>query len=128
MDSNNTRIENLIKEVRDLKSSLEYTQSQVEKLHEMGCHQRLNEIEAHVEILIEKTDDLENRSRRNNLCFEGITGQSSKETWEQYEKKVMNVIEEKINLPLDEINVERVHWVGSKKPENTRAIVVKFSN
>ena len=36
-------------------------------------------------------DDLENRSRRNNLCFEGIP-ESPNETWQESESKIKHLI------------------------------------
>ena len=68
MDSVNTRIDNLMKDVQSVKSSLEFTQAQVEEL--ITSDLRVKEVKVQIEDLGNKLDNLENRSRRNNLCFE----------------------------------------------------------
>ena len=75
MDSVNTRISKVrinkrMKDVQSVKSSLEFTQAQVEEL--ITSDLRVKEVKVQIEDLGNKLDDLENRSRRNNLCFEGI--------------------------------------------------------
>ena len=65
MDSVNTRIDILIKDVQSVQSSLEFTQAQVEELI-------TSDLRVQIEDLGNKLYDLENRSRRNNLCFEEI--------------------------------------------------------
>ena len=51
-------------------------------------------LENDIESLLAKADDLENRSRRNNLCFEGITElHYGNESWEKSEEKVKELID-----------------------------------
>ena len=69
MDSVNTRIDNLMKDVQSVKSSLEFTQAQVEGLTTSDL--RVKEVKVQIEDLGNKLDDLENRSVRNNFCFGG---------------------------------------------------------
>ena len=59
MDSTNVRIDNLIKEVRDLKASLEFTQSQVEELRQLDCDDKFGKIQDDLENLSLKADDLD---------------------------------------------------------------------
>lgn len=76
-----------------------------------------------------KTDDLDNRSRRNNLCFEGIAESNARnETWDQSEAHVKKIISDHMDLDVNAINIERAHRVGPKKSssEKPRAIVAKF--
>ena len=77
---------------------------------------------------MEKTDDLENRSRRSNLCFEGIdeVAKDANETWQQSEDKVKTIISDKLELDSDDIPIERAHRVGARKDRKPRTIVVKF--
>ena len=65
-----------------VKSSLEFTQAQVQDL--ITSDLRVKDVKVQIEELGNKLDDLENRSRRNNLCFEGIP-ESRKETWQESE-------------------------------------------
>ena len=78
MDSVNTRIDNLMKDVQSVKSSLEFTQAQVDEL--ITSNFRVKEVQVQIEDLGNKLDDLENRSRWNNLCFDGIP-ESPNESW-----------------------------------------------
>ena len=89
MDSVNTRTDNLMKDVQSVKSSLEFTQAQVEEL--ITSDLRVKEVKVQIEDLGNKLDDLENRSRRNNLRFEGIP-ESPKETWQESESKIKLLI------------------------------------
>ena len=77
-----------------VKSSLEFTQTQVEEL--ITSDLRVKEVKVQIEDLGNKLDDLENRSRRNNLCFEGIP-ESPNETWQESESKIKHLIS--INMP-----------------------------
>ena len=74
MDSVNTRIDSFMKDVQSVKSSLEFTQAQVEEL--ITPDLRVKKVKVQIEDLGNKLDDLENRSRRNDLCFEGILNES----------------------------------------------------
>ena len=89
MDSVNTRIDNLMKDVQSVKSSLEFTQAQVEEL--ITSDLRVMEVKVRIEDEGNKLDDLENRSRVNNLCFEGIP-ESPNETWQETESKIKHLI------------------------------------
>ena len=127
MDSTNVRIDNLIKEVRDLKASLEFTQSQVEELRQLDCD-KFGKIQDDIENLSLKADDLENRTRRNNLCFDGIPeeSESQSESWRKSEEKVLKILNDKMELPGD-IKIERAHRVGTRRQAGKpRSIVVKF--
>ena len=65
MDSVNTRIDILMKDVQSAKSSLEFTQAQVEELITHYLRSRVKEVKVQIEDLENKLDDLKNRSRRN---------------------------------------------------------------
>ena len=89
MDSVNTRIDNLMKDVQSVKSSLEFTQAQVEEL--ITSNLRVKEVQIQIEDLGNKLDDLENRSRRSNLCFDRIP-ESPNEAWQESESKIKQLI------------------------------------
>ena len=59
-----------------------------------------------------KTDDLENRSRRNNLLFHGIE-RSENETNEQCEKRIHTLLQDKLGFGYD-VQFDRVHRYGKK--------------
>lgn len=127
MNSTNSRIDNLIKEVQDLKMSLEYSQAQVEDLKKPNCQERLQN---NMCSLFDKVDDIENRSRQNNLCFEGIDKEAEywSESWHKSDENVSKILKDKMNLPVDDIKIERANRVGTRRPGKARAIVVKFLN
>ena len=73
-------------------------------------HSRISELE-------DKLDMAENRSRRNNLLFWGIPTQV-KETWDDCERKVLDIIHNTMGI-VDDVLIERAHRVG-------KAIIVAF--
>ncbi|XP_068735211.1 protein unc-13 homolog C-like [Montipora capricornis] len=106
MNSVNTRIDILIKDVQSVKSSLEFT------LEDLG----------------NKLDDLENRSRLNNLCFEGIP-ESLNETWQESESKIKHLISSHMPEVGTDFVIERAHRVGTPRSDSKpRKILVQFLN
>ena len=71
-----------------------------------------------------RVDDLEDRSRRNNLCIEGIQ-ESPRESWESTASKVLKLIKDKLSIQRN-IEIERAHRVGRSLGNRPRTIVVKF--
>ena len=67
MESVNTGIDNLMKDVQSVKSSLEFTQAQVEEL--ITSDLRVKEVKVQIQDLGNKQDDLENRSRQNTIQY-----------------------------------------------------------
>lgn len=74
----------------------------------------------------EKIDDLENRSRRSNVLFYGITDSAKSETCEESELLVNNFCTEKLGLTVTSIS--RAHRVGRFSSEKKRPIIAKFFN
>ena len=132
MENCNMRIDNLTREIAQFKQSLKFTQAQVDDLlKQNSVTTQLAEVSDAVCGLQDKLDDLENRSRRNNLCFDGIEESTANETWEQTEAKVKEVIASKMQVEsVSAIIIERAHRVGKRKPGNSkpRSVVAKFLN
>ena len=125
-DSVNTRIDNLMKDVQSVKSSLEFTQVQVEEL--ITSDLRVKEVKVQIEHLGNKLDDLENRSRRNNLCFVGIP-ESPKETWQESESKIKHQISSHMPEVGTDFVIQRVHRVGRPLSDSKpRKIVARILN
>ena len=72
-----------------------------------------------------KLVDLENRSRRNNLRFEGIA-EEDEEDWNKCEEKIKNIVKEKLDIDADNISIERAHRAGKKKDNKHRVIIARF--
>lgn len=126
----------LKKDMTNLKSSMDFHSEIVDdKMKDVDAKiVKVNEgitnnakVKEHKEVL-DKLSDLEDRSRRNNLRFEGIEENES-ETWEQSEQKVKVFLKDKLGLK-DDIVIERVHRVRSRNENSTRkrTIVAKFLN
>ena len=126
MDFVNTRIDNLMKDVQSVKSSLEFTQAQVDEL--ITSNFRVKEVQVQIEDLGNKLDDLENRSRRNNLCFDGIP-ESPNETWQESESKIKQLISRHMPEVSTDLVIERAHRVGRPRSDSKpRKIVTQFLN
>ena len=128
-----TRVDDLLKTVTELKTSLEFTQKNVEKLDTMAT--KLKDAEGEITSLqneqSSKMEHLENQSRRNNIRVSGIS-ESADESWEIVEEKVKKAIREKLDM---EIDIERAHRVerktkleGAKKSGQPRTIVCRLKN
>ena len=126
MDSVNTRIDNLMKDVQSVKSSLEFTQAQVEEL--ITSDLRVKGVKVQIEDLGNKLDDLENRSRQNNLCFEGIP-ESPNETWQESESKIKHLISSHMPEVGTDFVIERAHRVGRPRSDSKSSkILAQFLN
>ena len=137
MNSANQRVDELRKEVYELKSSLHFTQKEVDELK--VCCKKLSsdggttekDIHKLAESLLmidSKSDFLEGQFRRNNIMVNGIP-ESPNEKWSDSEEKVRQMIQEKLHLDQSNICLERVYRAGKPKDNinsRPRTIVVKF--
>lgn len=74
--------------------------------------------------LVDKIDDLENRSRRNNLVIFGVP-ETDDETAESLHGAVVNrLFCDTFGLPV--VTTERVHRLGRRTDGKTRPVMVKF--
>ncbi|KAL7383189.1 hypothetical protein ABVT39_006110 [Epinephelus coioides] len=135
MDSTNSRLDAITKEVQDLKSSIQYTQKDVDELKttqaKQSEHCNTTQIDIiklceNLKVIIDKQEYLEGQSRRNNIVIDGIP-EAPVESWVDSKEKVKDIIKQKLQLQR-EIEVERAHRTG--KPiadrDRPRSIVVKF--
>ena len=135
-------IKNLKQEISELKSSLDFTvdgsEKKAEKLEEnmKGVDARIRDIyeyQVDPNHILDKLPELEGRSRRNNLCIDGINEEKG-EIWEMCETKIKNIFQEKLEIH-DGIIVERAHRTKGKTTRNNtarknqpRTIVIKLAN
>lgn len=134
MNSFNERYDKLLSTVSDIKSSLQYSQKDIESLKKSVEAQDVAQKSFADEVMIIKEDlkeihnnidYLENQSRRNNLVFGGIE-ERGKESWAESEEKVLNILKDKMDI--QNVIIERAHRVGKPKPQKSRPIVAKFLN
>ena len=92
---------------------------------------KISKTEKTADALIQKTVDLEDRSRRCNLVFFNFAETATRHEEENCEQKVLNLLTSlRIFDDDDEIWVDRAHRLGRRRPENNtkpRPIIVKFS-
>ena len=97
----------LSREIEDVKSSLEFTQNDMDdkvKIIEINAQKNKKELKeirdiepGYVQEIRNKVVDLEDRSRRQNLRIDGIK-ESDNESWEDCQKKVQEMFLTKLNL------------------------------
>ena len=135
ISDNNIKLNDLSKETDDLKLSIETSQEITdEKFKEINKKlnndkqqhgNKIDELWQENEYLREKLRDIEDRCRRDNLRIDGLQ-EVENETWEQTEKILKGMIQEK--LEIQDINIERAHRVGSTSNASPRIVVAKFSS
>lgn len=77
------------------------------------------------EDLLKRIDDLENRSRRNNVIVNGIE-EDDNETWDNSERKFRQMLVNNLQMENDDasaVQIERVHRIGKAARGKTRPII-----
>ena len=137
----NTRLDDTIKDVAAVKESLNFQEdiggkkmkniedriAQLERDLQQFNAKPTNYIQSDINEIYEKMRDIEDRSRRNNLRFEGIKDDLN-EDWAESEKKLKIVIQNNLGLDVDNIIIERAHRIGKKNDKKDRIIVARFLN
>ena len=141
-------IKSLKQEVNDLKESKEYTQNDLEekvtdvekkistfeiKMNEMYGYQiDPDYVSDSLSELQDKISEMQGRSRRNNIRVDGVTKEKG-ETWEDSEKKVLEILKD--ILEIKDVIIERAHRVkpyqnekNNKGKASTRTIVCELLN
>lgn len=131
-------LELLHADIKDLKASLEFSQSQILTLQQENKEltNTVNTLSAQITTLTNENKemkgailDLQCRSMRDNLIFSGIPEQPTDDP----EQAIKDFMQSALKLPLDSVNnigFHRVHRLGAKvnttgKP---RAIIAKFEH
>ena len=102
--------------IEELRTALRESEKRITELENMNekLYKALKEQE-------DKLDDQEARSRRNNIVIHGIQRKNPKETWDECEELVRDLLEEKLNITNPKI--ERAHRLG----HSTKApIILRF--
>ena len=131
---NNDRLNSIAKDTEDLKLSVQTYQDvfddkikeiedSIEKIKEKHKNEII-QLEKENEDSKDKLRMLEDRSRRDNLRFDGIE-EWEDESWADTEENLKLKIKE--ILGIEKIEFERAHRVGDKNQSSCRTIVVKLS-
>lgn len=133
VDSTNTRLDAITRDLQEIKTSLQFTQKDVDdlKADHTKLAERCNTMQSDIFkvcdgllTITDKMEYLEGQTRRNNLVFDGIV-ESPGETWTETEEKVQKVLAEKLQLQR-EVEVERAHRAGKPGGDRPRSIMVKL--
>lgn len=133
LETTNKRLEEISKEVRDITESVEFTEGRLDEeiatvkddISKMKSDVRLIERDLlDPNDVSEKLIELEDRSRRNNLRFDGLT-EDTNETWDDCERKIQKILSDKLEITED-VEIERCHRMGKRKGNRPRTIVCKF--
>jgi hypothetical protein len=120
MNNNKTKITYIEKDIIELKNSLNFQEEKsLEKISLLKKH-----YDNEINLLYNKSIDLENRSRRNNLRIDGLK-ESPGESWDDCEKAVKEVFNQQLKIP-NEVVIERAHRIGQQKENKPRTIVLKL--
>lgn len=112
MDGNTKRLDGVIREVQELKTSLQFTQGMMDELKASNqvIDSRIKTFESTMEIIRQemdavsnKLDYMENQSRRSNLLIDGIPEEKG-ETSVGLEMKIQQMLAK--NLDLDVSNID----------------------
>lgn len=133
LETTNKRLEEISKEVRDITESVEFTEGRLDEeiatvkddISKMKSDVRLIERDLlDPNDVSEKLIELEDRSRRNNLRFDGLT-EDTNETWDDCERKIQKILSDKLEITED-VEIERCHRMGKRKGNRPRTIICKF--
>lgn len=128
-----TKISELTTEVTELKSSLEFSQREIDELRKTvrglreSCDSDRREIASLLtttEDLQARTNDLDDGSRRNNLRIDGLE-ETPWETGEQSIVKVQAFLKEQLSL--EDMPLDHAHRVGPPRDRRPRTLLVRFS-
>lgn len=135
MDGNAKRLDGVIRDVQELKTSLQFTQGIMDEMKAKkndidikiwSFESSISKSKQELEDLFEKLDHIENQLRRSNLLIDGIAEEKG-ETISGLEMKIQQMLLNNLGLDSSTIEMERVHRIGQfhegRKP---RKIVVKL--
>ena len=140
MKEMNENYKTLQSTVQDLKTSLEFSQLEIDQLKQKvnqlqkekkEDELQINKLSTDLQVCFQSVEDLKNKcnyqedyNRRNNLQFVGIQ-EDRNETWEQSAKKVCKLLEDRMQLP--NVMIERAHRVGQHVLNKDRPIIARFT-
>lgn len=128
LTKNLKHVETTVANIQERINAIEADMSRLTKCEELlaECEGTCQSTSKQVQDMVEKIDDLENRSRRNNLVIYGVT-EEAREDSKSLEQKVKKGIFKDI-LGIDVASIERIHRVGYPQSERQRPVVLRLYN
>lgn len=137
MSNTTKRVDDLLKELQDLKSSLHFTQKEVDELKvsqkqiKEGWISNVDDLQKLAETMLAldlKADHLEAQCKKNNIVIDGIP-ELPNEKWQDSEEKVKHIFQDKLKLDAKDMIIDRVYRIGKFKSANSskpRPVMVRF--
>lgn len=120
LDSTNKQVDELVKEVQELKSSLQYSQKEIDDLKVTNSNNtsavtsmstKHDEYKEALANLALKADYIENQSRRNNIVIDGIPDVPT-ESWDESQRKAKKLFADHLKMDPKLVEIERAHRTG----------------
>uniref|UniRef100_L7LWJ1 Tick transposon n=1 Tax=Rhipicephalus pulchellus TaxID=72859 RepID=L7LWJ1_RHIPC len=121
-DSTLNEIQQRLAKIEEDCSSLGTVRTQVEKAQALAESNSDN-----IATLMTRLDDAEDRARRCNLVFFGLEDVKG-ESWDESEKKVIDVCSKYFKEPILPKEIERAHRLGPFTTSKNRPILVKMAH
>ncbi|XP_075742505.1 protein partner of snf isoform X2 [Rhipicephalus microplus] len=120
------RVESVVTNVQEWVTSIEKEICRMQTLEQKltVCEEACSSSNIQLLELSAKVDDLENRSRRNNLVIYGINEEVDKD-WKSLEAIVKQEVFQKV-LGIEVKSLERIHRVGKYHKERHRPIILRL--
>ncbi|GFR95244.1 hypothetical protein ElyMa_006269700 [Elysia marginata] len=127
-DSVDTKISNIDSNVQEMKAQNVLLQDQIKDLVSANTElkQENDELQKRLKTLEDKMDDVEARSRRNNIFVHGLPPDNEHETWDDCEKVVRKMINSHLEIDDASIQIDRAHRLRSNN--GTGAIIVRIAH
>eukprot|EP00745_Piridium_sociabile_P035534 TRINITY_DN6216_c0_g1_i1.p1 TRINITY_DN6216_c0_g1~~TRINITY_DN6216_c0_g1_i1.p1 ORF type:complete len:347 (-),score=49.22 TRINITY_DN6216_c0_g1_i1:468-1508(-) len=119
-ESMNNKFDQMSDDVKDVKEMFATLQGEIrnlkDEISELKCENESlkgenNKLNAKLEYVDKKVDDLEGRSKRNNIIIHGMP-RIGNETWQDCEDSVREMITDKLEFS-DNVEFDRVHRLSS---------------
>ena len=122
LQESNKKILSEITEVKNnnnqLKKELEQWKLKVEEKDV-----QITELKSKIDELENKFDEQEQYSRRNSLRIQGLTEKPN----ENLVERLKYVAKKRMNVEMDDLDIDRIHRVGQPKTGKSRDVIVKFT-
>ncbi len=124
------QLEGLESELFDIKNSLEKTVLEVKRLaaENLELKQEIKSKDNTISNLVNKSNEAEQYSRRNNIRIFGLKDGGRQETIFDTEKLVLRLFNHKLGVKLSASDVDITHRLGKLTRDSDRPVIVKFSN
>lgn len=126
LTTNLKQVESMIDSIQKRATSIEKEMGKLQTFEQelAECEATCSNTSAQVSKFLVKVDDLENRSRRNNLIIYGIN-EEPEEDVKSLEDQIKHKVFKDV-LEIEVTSVERIHRIGKYKKDQHRPVIVRF--